>query len=72
MNHMKMQKSVIFVKKKIKKEYAKDKKYCKVSDHCYYTGEYKVVMQSICNLKYSIPKKNDIAFHNRSMIMILS
>ena len=35
---MKMQKSVIFVKKFINK-YLKDKKFCKVRDHCHYTGE---------------------------------
>ena len=42
-----MQKSLIFVKKKKKKKnwknnYAKDKKYCKVRDHCHYTKEYRV------------------------------
>ena len=44
----------------------KDKKYCKVRDHCYYTGEYKRAANSICNLKYSLSKKILIAFHNRS------
>ena len=62
---MKMQKSVIFVKKrKIK---MKDKKYRKVRDHCHYTEEYKgPAHHSICNLKYSIPKRIRIVFHNRS------
>ena len=50
-NHMKMQKSVIFVKDKIKTKYVKDKKYCKVRDHCHYTGEYGGAVLSICNLK---------------------
>ena len=39
----------------------KDKKYRKVKDHCHYTKEY-----SICNLKYSVPKKIPIVFHNGS------
>ena len=60
-NHIKMQKSVIFVKK-----YLKDKKYCKVRDHCHYTGEYRGAAHSLCNLKYSVPKKIPIAFHNGS------
>ena len=47
-----MHKSVIFLKKNMKIKYLKDKKYQKVRDHCHYTGEY-----SICNLKYSVPKK---------------
>ena len=38
-NHIKMQKSVIFVRKKFENKYVKDKKYCKFRDHCHYTGE---------------------------------
>ena len=36
----------------------KDKKYCKVSDHCHYTGEYRGAVHSIFifNLKYRVPK----------------
>ena len=44
----------------------KDKKYCKVRDHCHYTGEYSGAVHSICNLKYSVPKKIPIVFHNGS------
>ena len=50
---MKIQKSVIFVKRK----YLKDKKYRKVRDHCHYTREYRNTAYSICNLKYSVLKK---------------
>ena len=60
---MKTQKSVIFIKKN---KYVKDKKYLKVRDHCYCTGEHRGAAHSICNLKYSVPKKNPIAFHNGS------
>ena len=35
----------------------KDKKYCKVRAHCHYTGEYRGAVHSICNSKYSVPKK---------------
>ena len=35
-----------------------DKEYCKVRDHCYYTGEYRGAVDSICNLKYSVPKNS--------------
>ena len=44
----------------------KDKKYCKVTDHCHYTGEYRGAVQSICYLKYSVPKRIPIVFHNGS------
>ena len=44
----------------------KDKKYCKVRDPCHYTGEYRVAVQSMCNLKYSLPKSVPIAFHDGS------
>ena len=51
-------------KEKIENKYVKDKKYCKVRDHCHYTGEYSGDAHSICNLKYSVPKKIPIAVHN--------
>ena len=44
----------------------KIKNYQKVWDHCHYTGENKGAAHSICNLKYSIPKRILIAFHNGS------
>ena len=42
----------------------KGKKYRKVRDHCHYKGEYKGGAHSICNLKYSVPKKIQTAFHS--------
>ena len=62
---MKMQKSVIFVNK-IEKRYLKDKNYCQVRDHFHYTAEYRGAAHSICSLKYSVPKKIPIVFHNGS------
>ena len=44
----------------------KDNKYRKVKDHCHYTGKYRGAAHSICNLKYSVPKKFPIAFHGGS------
>ena len=44
----------------------KDRKYCKVRDHCNYTGKYRDGAHSICNLKYSVPKNVPIAFHSVS------
>ena len=44
-------------KEKFEDEYAKDKKYRKVRDHCHYTGQYRDAAHSICNLKYSLPKE---------------
>ena len=42
----------------------KDKKYCKVRDHCHYTWKNSGVGHSICYLRYSVAKKILIAFHN--------
>ena len=55
-------KKCIFIEKKC----AKYKKYCKVQDHCHYTGEYRGAAHSLCDLKYSIPKQITIIFHNES------
>ena len=52
MNYMKTQNSVIFENK-----YLKDRKYRKIRDHYHYTGKYRGAAHSICNLKYSEPKK---------------
>ena len=43
-------KSVIFVKKNLKINIWKIKKYCKVRDHCHYTGEYRGAPHCIFNL----------------------
>ena len=50
-----------------KKEFdTNDKKYCKVKDHCHYTGKYRGAAHNICNLGYKIPKEIPIVFHNGS------
>ena len=53
-------------KEKIENKYVKDKKYCKVRYHEHYTGEYRGAEDRIRNLKYSVPEKIPIAFHNGS------
>ena len=40
-------------KGKLEGEYAKDKKYRKVRDHCHYTGEYRGAACRVCNSEYS-------------------
>ena len=53
-------------KEKFEYKYLKDKKYCKVRDHCHYIGKYRGAVHTICNLKYNVPKNISIAFHNGS------
>ena len=60
----KNKKSVIFVKKNLKINIWKI--YHKVRDHCHYTGKYRGAVHSICNLKYNIPNKIPVVFHNGS------
>ena len=52
-----MQKSVIFVKKKLEKKDLNGKKFYKVTDCCHYTGEYRGTAHSVWDLKYSVTKK---------------
>ena len=42
------------------------KKMRKVSDHCHYTGKYRGVAHSKCNLEYAIVKEIPVLFHNGS------
>ena len=63
---MKKQKICYICKEKFENKYLKDKKYRKVRDHCHYTGKYRGAVHSICNLKYNIPNKIPIVFHNGS------
>ena len=51
---------------KFENKYLKDKRFRKFRDHFHYTGEYRGAAHSICNLKYSVPKKIPIVFHNGS------
>ena len=44
-------------KENFENKYLQYKKYCKVRDHCYNTGEYRGAAHSISNLKYSVLKK---------------
>ena len=62
----KMLKSVIFVKKSLKKKYLKDKKCRKIKFHCHYTEEYRRAAHKMCYLKLKVPKKISIVFHNGS------
>ena len=59
-------KTCYICKDNFENKYLKDKKYRKVRDHCYYTGEYRRAAHSICNLKHCEPKKVPTVFHNGS------
>ena len=43
--------------KKVENKNVKDEKHRKVKDHCHYAIEYRGAANSLCNLKYSVPKK---------------
>ena len=38
----------------------------KFRDHCHYPGKFRAAAHNICNLRYKIPKKISIVFHNGS------
>ena len=40
--------------------------YYKVRYHCHYTGKFRGAAHNICNLRYKVPKKIPIVFHNGS------
>ena len=43
-----------------------DTNYCKVREYSHFTNKYRGAAHSICNLKYSIPNKIPMVFHNGS------
>ena len=52
-------------KEKFENKYLKDKKYPKGKD-CHYTEKDRGASYSICKLKYNVPKKIPMVFHNGS------
>ena len=42
------------------------KLYQKVRDHCHYTGKFRGVAHSICNLNYKVPQEIQVKVHNDS------
>ena len=59
------QENCYICKEKLKEENAFDEKYCKVRDHCHYTGKYRGGPHNICNLRYSIIEEIPGIFHSR-------
>ena len=55
--HINTQKICYFCKEKYEDKDATNKKYCKIKDHCHYTGVYRGAAHSIYNLKYSVLKE---------------
>ena len=52
-------------KAKFENKYLRDKKCCKVRDHCHYwSEEYRGFAHSICKLKYSVSRNIPLLFHN--------
>ena len=52
--------------KKILKKLSKSINYQKVRNHCHYTGKYRGVAHSICNLKSNVLNYISVVFHNGS------
>ena len=61
-------KFVICVKEnlKMKKDKNAFKIYNKVREHCHYTGKYRGVAHSICDLRYKIQKEISVEIYNGS------
>ena len=45
---------------------SKSIKYRKIRDYCHYSGKYRGAAYSICNLKFKVPNKIPVVFHNVS------
>ena len=56
----------IFTKVSFEEKYTSGKNYLKVRDHFHHTGKHKGAAHGIYDLKYNIPKKIIVVFHNGS------
>ena len=66
---MKSKKYTIYAKKKFCDDKNKNSEYDlyqKVRDHCHYTRKFREAALNICNLRYNVPKKIPVVFHNGS------
>ena len=59
----KKQKFCHICKEKFNEEFNEDKNYCKVSNHCHYTGKYRGTAHGIYNLRCKTPKEISVVFH---------
>ena len=62
----KCKKRKIFAEKNLKIKMLMIRKYCKVDDHCLYTGRNAGAAHSIYNWKYSVPKEIPVVSHTGS------
>ena len=53
-------------RKKNTQKLDKDNNYCKLTEHCHFTGKYKGAAHSIWNLRFNMPNKIPVVFHNGS------
>ena len=61
-----MQWNIMIMGKQFSKKFAKDKNYRKVRDQCHFTAKYISRAQSICNVRFYVPKEIRVVFHNGS------
>ena len=57
---------MLYLRKKTPRQFAKDKNYWKVRDHCHFTVKYRGAAHSIGNLRFNVPNKIPIVFHDGS------
>ena len=55
--------------KKSLKNFANDKNYQKVRDHCHFTGKYRGTRHSICNLKFNVPNEILVVFQITTILL---
>ena len=51
---------------RILKKLSKSINYWTVRDRCHYIGKHRAAAHSICNLKFNVPNKTPVVFHNGS------
>ena len=62
---------MLYMWEKMLKKLSKSISYCKIRNHCHYTGKYRGAAHSVCNLKFNVPNEIPVVFITAQIMIII-